>query len=140
MRSTATGAVAGVTRCNLTVPGAAGRGIASVVSGAAASPAVSSRAPAARTAALAPSGADLPARDALALLQLSTQIHDLPPNPIVRHETMLRELCRLTDSAVGTCALLRASRDDVLPRRGVGNGNVRQRTVAPPPLHIPRVP
>jgi DNA-binding CsgD family transcriptional regulator len=50
--------------------------------------------------------------DARALLQLCNHIHDLPANPIVRHECMLRGLCRLTDSALGVCALLHVRGDD----------------------------
>ena len=45
----------------------------------------------------------------LALLKLANQLHELPANPIVRHEFMLTELCRMTGACAGISALLDAS-------------------------------
>src|SRR5437899_3180557 len=78
--------------------------------------------------------------DARSLLQLCNHIHDLPPNPIVRHEYMLRGLCRLSDAAIGCCALLRVRGDDLVtgapsPRLPKVNGDA----IAPAIGRSPRV-
>jgi DNA-binding NarL/FixJ family response regulator len=44
----------------------------------------------------------------LGLLKLSNQLHELPPNLIVRHEFMLRQLCDMTGAVAGISALLDA--------------------------------
>jgi DNA-binding CsgD family transcriptional regulator len=49
--------------------------------------------------------------DLLALLKLSNRLHELPSNPVVRHEFMLTQLCGLSGATAGFSALL-----DVSPR------------------------
>src|SRR4051794_26222086 len=44
--------------------------------------------------------------DALALLKLANLLHDLPGNPIVQHEWMLKELCQMSGASAGLSALL----------------------------------
>ena len=45
----------------------------------------------------------------LELLQLANHLHELPANPIVRHEVLLEHLCAMTESTVGLSALLELS-------------------------------
>jgi DNA-binding CsgD family transcriptional regulator len=47
--------------------------------------------------------------DMLALLKLSNHLHELPANPIARHEQMLQALCKLTDAVAGISMLLEAA-------------------------------
>ena len=42
----------------------------------------------------------------LGLLRLANRLHDLPANPVVRHEFMLRQLCAMTGASAGISALL----------------------------------
>jgi DNA-binding CsgD family transcriptional regulator len=44
--------------------------------------------------------------DILALLRLSNHLHELPINPIIRHEHMLTELCSMIGATFGISALL----------------------------------
>jgi DNA-binding CsgD family transcriptional regulator len=46
--------------------------------------------------------------DLLALLKLANRLHELPANPVVRHEFMLTQLCGLSEATVGFSALLDA--------------------------------
>src|SRR5438046_5868026 len=46
--------------------------------------------------------------DALALLKLANRLHELPGNPIVQHEWMLKELCQMCGASAGISALLDA--------------------------------
>lgn len=51
--------------------------------------------------------------DMLAMLRLTNRLHELPPNPIVRHEQMLAELCRIIGAAAGVSAVLDVRADHV---------------------------
>src|SRR5438034_11440875 len=46
--------------------------------------------------------------DMLALLKLANRLHELPGNPIVQHEWMLKELCQMSGASAGVSALLDA--------------------------------
>src|SRR4051794_9162813 len=46
--------------------------------------------------------------DTLALLKLTNRLHELPGNPIVQHEYMLRKLCDISGASAGVSALLEA--------------------------------
>jgi DNA-binding CsgD family transcriptional regulator len=55
--------------------------------------------------------------DIAAVLALANELHDLPPNPILRHEWMLAGLRRILGAAAGVSMLLQPE-TDVGPRRG----------------------
>src|SRR5947207_15820401 len=46
--------------------------------------------------------------DTLTLLKLANRLHELPGNPIVQHECMLKALCEMNGAAAGVSALLEA--------------------------------
>ncbi len=50
----------------------------------------------------------------LGLLKLANRLHELPANPIVRHEFMLAELCRMTGASAGISALLDAPQHETV--------------------------